>query len=264
MEAVANMILTHPRNLKLGKLAPKIGPRAFRMAKYMRAELPAPPDVVNYANGVAEWGMMGNEKAGDCTCAAAGHMIECWTANAAGVEHPVIDSEVMAAYVAVTGIEGAAYDPLTGDNDNGCAIADVLDYWRKTGIGDHQIAAHGIVDPTNLFRIQQALWMFGGLDIGVNMPKSAQAQVGGVWDIGGDGDNTPGSWGGHAIPLVGYDGEHFTCVTWGALQQMTVEWFSAYCDEAHAVISQEWIDAATAKCPAGFDLDTLLADLQAL
>ena len=31
---------------------------------------------------------------------------------------------------------------MTGLNDNGAVILDVLNYWRKTGIGGHPISAY--------------------------------------------------------------------------------------------------------------------------
>ena len=53
--------------------------------------------------------------------------------------------------------------------------------------------------------IAQAIWLFGGAYIGVELPISAQRQE--VWDVPANPgpDDEPGSWGGHAVYLVGYD-----------------------------------------------------------
>ena len=48
-------------------------------------------------------------------------------------------------------------------------------------------------------------------------------------------------------------------MTWGALQQMTVAFYEAYCDEAWAYISAE--DLQNGKSPEGFDLQELQTDL---
>ncbi|MGO8790269.1 MAG: hypothetical protein ACLQVL_23205 [Terriglobia bacterium] len=53
--------------------------------------------------------------------------------------------------------------------------------------------------------IATAIWLFGGAYIGVELPITAQNQD--VWDVPANpGPNDePGSWGGHAVYLVGYD-----------------------------------------------------------
>ena len=72
-----------------------------------------------------------------------------------------------------------------------------------------------------------------------------------------------GSWGGHAVPVVAYDTEGLTCVTWGALKKMTWSFWLAYAEEAYAVVSEDFI-SANGLDPTGLDLSTLLADLTAV
>jgi len=48
-------------------------------------------------------------------------------------------------------------------------------------------------------------------------------------------------------------------VTWGALQRMTWGFWSAYCDEAYALLSNDFLTAD--RTPAGVDLATLESDL---
>jgi hypothetical protein len=50
--------------------------------------------------------MMGNDKVGDCTCAAAGHLVMDWTANT-GKEVVPSSQQIVAAYSAITG-----YNPV--------------------------------------------------------------------------------------------------------------------------------------------------------
>jgi len=47
--------------------------------------------------------MYSNDTIGDCTCAAAGHMIEAWTALASGKTVTVTTAAVVKAYSAISG-----------------------------------------------------------------------------------------------------------------------------------------------------------------
>ena len=87
------------------------------------------------------------------------------------------------------------------------------------------------------------------------------AQTQDTWDWTGSltGPAAPGSWGGHAVDVVGYDDEAMTIVTWGSLKQMTWSFFERYCDEAYSILSADFL--AAGKAPNGFDLAALKADL---
>ncbi len=61
---------------KLGKHPPKLDGRTLRLGKYLRPELSRPPRQVTFYRKVGEaWTMMANDRFHDCTCAAAGHMV---------------------------------------------------------------------------------------------------------------------------------------------------------------------------------------------
>ena len=107
----------------------------------------------------------------------AGHLIMCWTSDAGKFTVPP-DSAIQNGYVAVTGAEGAAYDPATGANDNGCAILDVLNYWRNPGIYGHCIDSYGAVNPKNVEHVKQGVFVLGGLDTGVQLPIAARRPEG--------------------------------------------------------------------------------------
>lgn len=208
--------------------------------------LPDAPPICDYTSGIITWGQMMNDTIGDCTCAAAGHLIQDWTA-AAGSEVTIPDTAVLSAYEAVGG-----YVPGKESTDNGAQISDVLNYFQNTGIGGYQITAHAEVNLTQM-RVQQGLYTFGGLDLGINLPLSAQNQVGDTWDFVNDTPDEPGSWGGHSVAAVYYSSTGVDCVTWGALQHMTWRWFMYYCEEAHAMIFPQW------KPPV--DVSQLVSDL---
>jgi hypothetical protein len=200
--------------------------------------------------------MMLNDTLGDCTCACAGHMIEQWTTYAGSAVTPP-DNSILQAYEAVGG-----YNPADPNSDKGAVILDVLNYWRNTGIANDKIMAFASLEPKNHTEVMDAVVLFGNCYLGVQLPVTAQDQT--VWAVppgGPTGQGAPGSWGGHAIPIVAYDTRGLTVVTWGALKRMTWGFLDAYCDEAYAVLSQDWINKVTMLTPAKFDLATLEADL---
>jgi hypothetical protein len=253
-----------PLKLKLGKHAPTPDPRTLMFASYVTAALPAPPPALNLATKVkGSWGMMDNDQIGDCTCAAAGHLIMEWTASAQSKMVTPTVAQIVAAYSAITG-----YNPTTGANDNGAQEIDVLNYWRQTGIAGHKIQAFVALEPSNHTHIMDGCWIFGGCYIGLALPKTAQAQTQNnqpwsVTAVGTTGDGKPGSWGGHAVPVVAYDARSLTVVTWGALQTMTWGFWAAYCDEAYAILSPDYLaqKAGQTVAPSGFNLAQLQADL---
>jgi hypothetical protein len=207
--------------------------------------------------------MMDNDQIGDCTCAAAGHLIMEWTANAGKKMVTPTDQQIVAAYSAITG-----YNPTTGANDNGAQEVDVLNYWRQTGIAGHKIGAFVSLEPSNHTHIMDSVYIFEGCYIGLQLPISAQAQTQNhqPWSVppgGTTGDGKPGSWGGHAVPVVAYDARGVTVVTWGALQIMTWTFWEAYCDESYAILSTDYLNGKK-QAQQGFDMAQLEADLKDL
>ncbi len=242
--------------MKLGKHPARHDPRTLQLAGYLDSALPAPPARVDFAGKVANWPMMKNDTVGDCTCAAAGHMIEQWTTYT-GAPRVLDDTTIIAAYSAITG-----YQPGNPSTDHGANELDVLKFWRKKGIGGDKIAGFVALEPGNHHHIKDAVNIFGNCYIGVALPLSAQGQT--AWSVppgGATGTGAPGSWGGHAVPVVGYDDRFLSVVTWGKLLQMTWQFWDTYCDEAYAVLSRDWIDKAKGATPSGFNWKQLEIDL---
>ena len=248
-----------PARCRLGRRPAKRDPRLFLLAEYLASPLPLPPAAKDWSEAVDNWGQMLNDRMGDCAIAGRGHQHQLRTALAGHEETPT-DALIEADYVAVTGMEGAAYDPQTGANDNGCVLEDVLSYYRKKA----EIGAYAFVRPRSLDHLRFTIDAFESAYVGVDLPITAQHQQ--VWDVvdpGLQGDSSVGSWGGHCIVLSGYDESGFTCVTWGQTKRLTTAWWLAYGVEAYAVLSPEMIDGA-GNVPSGFNMDALRADLAAL
>jgi hypothetical protein len=249
----------------LGRRPARLDTRTLRFATYAKA-LPPAPDLCDWAKHTPAWPMMLNDRLGDCTIASAGHLIQEWTANAYGGTGAVVpDAEILETYQAVTG-----YNPSDPNSDRGAYEIDVLNYWRTKGVGGHKIWAYASVSPKNHEHVKQATYLFGGLYIGLALPIAAQAQLdaGQAWDVTVArlrGKWQPGSWGGHAVPIVAYDASWITVVTWGRLQKMSWSFHDAYCEEAYAVLGgSDWMKGKNPVAPNGFDLATLQADLKAV
>jgi hypothetical protein len=239
---------------KLGKLPVRTDARTLRLARYVdRVRLPPPPASLDLTAGVDDWPMYANDRIGDCTTAAAGHMIEVWTAEGRGRAVEIAEASVLHAFDRVKIV-----DPLTGEA--GAVELDVLRDWRKHGIGGHRIGAYAAVALHDHQLTRTGAWLFGGLYIGLSLPLTARQQD--VWDWTGSpvGDAAPGSWGGHAVDVVRFDDGGLTVVTWGALKQLTWSFWDHYCDEAYCILSSDFV--AKGEAPNGFDLATLKADLE--
>ena len=240
----------------LGKKAPVRDPRTLLLAKYVSPRFSGAPAQADFSGKVKAWGMMLNDKIGDCTVAACGHQIQQWTANA-GSQRTPSDAEILSAYEKVSGYRRG--DQAT---DDGADLLDVMKYWRKSGIGGHKIGAFASVDPGNFDHLRAAVWIFGGAVLGLALPQSARDQD--VWDVpagGAAGLGKPDSWGGHAVEVAGFGPRGVLVVTWGVLKWMTWDFLKAYCEEAYALISKDFlVDGATPN--NGFDLARLKADLK--
>jgi hypothetical protein len=243
----------------MGRKPAKHDPRTLKLSRYLTPEILAtPPPRVDWSADASSFGPMGNDVMGDCTIAAPGHLIQCWSA-ANGAQIILPDAAIVAAYSAVGG-----YVPGDASTDNGAFELDVLNYWRQTGVGGHKILAYVAVDPANRRHVEIAMNLFGGLYAGLSLPLSAQEEE--VWTVpnsGPVGTGAPGSWGGHAVPWVNYGPLGVVCVTWGALKTMTWNFAAAYTEELYACLSDDWAPGGRV-APNGFDLAALQADLAAV
>jgi hypothetical protein len=236
--------------MKLGKKPRRYDRRTLRLARYLTPQLPPPPPAVTNSKTVTSWGMMLNDTLGDCTIAGVGHAIQVWTL-AQGNEVTAPDSTVLQYYEQWDG-----YNPNDPNSDQGGVELDVLNDWRQSpnGFDGHKLLAFADPDPQDELHVKQAILLFGGLYIGLELPVSAQTQD--VWNVDTSPNGQPGSWGGHCVFVPDYDAETLTCITWGQLKKMTWAFWGTYCDEAHALLSTAW------QPPTGFDMAALQADLK--
>jgi hypothetical protein len=238
----------------LGKLPARTDARTLSFAKYVdRGAIPRPPDRLDLASTVREWPLYANDRLGDSALAAAAHMVEAWTAAAAGKPEIVAEAAVVDAFEQVK-----VADPTTGEE--GAYELDVLKLWRTAGLDGHKIGAFAAVPVHDHRLVRTAASLFGGLYVGIALPLTAQEQQVWDWTKSLSGEAAPGSWGGHAVDVVGYGPDGLAVVTWGRARSMTWAFWDRYVDEAYCVISQELVEGGEG--PAGFDLHALREDLE--
>jgi hypothetical protein len=243
--------------LKLGKAPPKFDSRTLLFAKYLTKGLPPPPTSSDYAKKVKTWPMYGNDKYGDCTCAAAGHMVQDWTANT-GSEVTLPVSTILSVYNHF----------VHGQADEGVNMLDVLKYWRKSGFGKDRIHAFAQLELKNPLQAQDAIYLFGNCYIGLALPEFTVPKGVGdpsiPWIVppsGPTGKAAPNPNNGHCVPAVAYDQRSVWVVTWGNLKQMSWQFYTNYADEAFAVLSPDWLSKHLRTAPPGLDLHALESDL---
>ncbi|OMC55359.1 hypothetical protein A5747_13265 [Mycobacterium sp. IS-836] len=247
--------------MKLGKLTATPEAAALRLCDYV-ANVPPPPAEFGHHNTVPFWGMLANDKYGDCVFAGAAHEHLLWTAEA-GQPVTFSDANVIAAYASCTHFNPFLPDP--NPTDRGTNVIKALDFRKKYGIADakgtlHKIEAYARINP-NPDAIAQAAWLFSAVGVGIQMPMSAmnQFKAGQPWDV-------PRGWspnvGGHYVPIIGRINGYLVCVTWGRLQLITPKFLAKFCDEAYAIFSPEFLKDG--KSPEGFDKPALITDLNGM
>jgi hypothetical protein len=236
---------------KLGRKAVKTDSRTLKLASYLTPALPAPPVSVDWTKGVKEWGMLANDTLGDCTIAGAMHAIMGWSLNS-GAEVAFTTNDAISYYEKFDG-----YSPSDPNTDQGGVLLDVLRDWKNQGINSHKIDAYASADASNLTEVKQALSLFGPLYAGLSFPNSAQGQS--EWVV----TNDTSIDGGHCVVIIGYNATGPVAISWGALYQMTWEFFSKYFDELFAIVSPDWFNASGID-PTGLNLAQLDADLKAI
>lgn len=252
---------------RLGKTAARPDVPAFRLARFTApAELPPDPPTFGHEGviGPKGWYMFGNDKYGNCVWAGQAHGVMQWTREAnAGVlfNTPGVLGDY-AAYLRSIGVILNPNDPAT---DQGSDMQAAADYWRKTGIVDakgkrHRIVAHLGLEPGNLQQIYHAVYLFGAVGLGLQLPASVfdQMKAGKPWSVVKGSPNE----GGHYVWLNARRKEGLKVVSWGEEPLVEEPFIQEYCDEVRAYVSEEAL--INRKSPEGFDYDQLIVALTTL
>jgi hypothetical protein len=222
--------MTDISNMKLGRLPAKPSYHRFQMASQIFKKLPKAPPSFDYTDNIKSWGMMANDRYGDCVFAGIGHFIQVATEQT-DKEVTVSDATVLGYYTTWAGFN--ASDPNT---DQGAVEADVLNQWKRSDFAGYKLLGYSDPDALNHEHVRQAIAFFGPLYIGANLPVNAQWQD--VWDLAA---NDGGDWGGHCMIVPQYDAKGLTFITWGGLKRCTWDWWDKYIEETHALLVDVWM-----------------------
>jgi hypothetical protein len=192
-------------------------------------------------------------------------MFGAWSTYAGVPEVLFSDDEIIAAYSAVGG-----YVPGDPGTDNGCVMADVLEYLKRTGMTDTSGKVHKVVgyaalgNPADEHLLGQVLDVFGSVYVGFDVQRHMmdEFEAGQVWTWR-RGDELVG---GHCVPLqrrlpAGTRHGILEYVTWGAVQHADFGWQAHAVGEAWAVVTYDWLNAS-GRTVEGLDLRQLLADMR--
>jgi hypothetical protein len=184
--------------------------------------------------------------------AAYAHQLQVWDSRAG---HPFVPSvtDTVQAYSNITG-----YNPAVPGSDRGTNMMSALNYWRSTGISGRTITAYARINPRTVTDIEVAIAWFGGAYIGIQLPLNCQSQS--TWVIRPGPGSAAGSWGGHCVPIVGYGPASLWVNTWGNIIEMSWTFLATYCDEAYALLSEEWMESSGVS-PSKLAWGQLQADL---
>lgn len=244
---------------RLGKLFKVEDPRTLQLGRYLTpAALPKVASGYDWTSLVKAWPMYLNDTIGDCTVAEMAHQTQLWSTAGSAPVHPT-DAQVLSTYEVLSD-----YNPVTGANDNGAAILDVLKLWVKVGFAGNKAGAYTEVNPDDLHEMAVANYLFGGICLGIQMPVAAQG-MGAAWtnppaDFASDPNWQPGGWGGHCVLALATNAQGgMKVISWGEVITLTAGFRDAYVDEAYAIFSPDFL--RNDKDLAGFNKAQLLADL---
>ena len=199
------------------------------------------------SGGITAFGMLGNDRLGDCGVAGRYH-VDMTTAVGAGQPVPSFtDQQVEQEYL--------AYD---NGQDSGVVLADYLLWCYQQG----KIKAFAPVDHSKPDECDGLMAAGFGLYIGVNLGDADEGAFGSEQPWVGAG-NPPDPSLGHCVVVVkaAAVGGMRTVVTWGALQEADNAWFAAAEQGGH--FDEAWLVVTTEEQLAAFS-PALLADVQAL
>ena len=171
----------------------------------------------------------------------------------AGQTIPTTD-QVIDFYSRVSG-----FDPVTGKNDNGVILQEMLGVLLKGGLGGKFPVAFAAVDHTNQQELEAAINTFDGVLLGVDLQVSQQKQSDAktpVWDYA----SPHSEWGGHAILSGKYvdSSGRVTVISWAEHIDTTSKFREEQLDEVWVVV---WPEHLTRP---GVDVNALAAAFLAL
>ena len=218
--------------LRLGKAPAKRDARNLQLRTILRKKIRLPVEYeFDLEHPTMPTPMFGNDEWGCCVISGRAHQT---------LRFELVEQKRMVRMTAKEVVD--EYLAQSGGEDSGLITLDSLRLWRKQGWTAarkrYAIRAFSEVDRKRIDEVKTAIVMNLGVGIGLRLPASAERELaaGKPWTKTSGTGTRPNSWGGHYVYVTGYTKLGPTCVTWGSKQRMSWTFFSAYCDEAYAII----------------------------
>jgi hypothetical protein len=221
-------MLESPRAIGLLGCLPGKTPVGLRdLTYYIAGDLPKPPARVEVP-AFGNWGMLGNDRYGDCGVAGLDHGFEVDQTITRQHEREVSAAQAIEYYL-----------EYTNGVDSGVVLADFLAYVHAHGYYGRTISAYAPVNVHDVPTVQTAVWLYGfaycGITVTADMQKAFSTNS--PWDMTACSGAIVG---GHCVPVVGYDDQYLYCITWGGVQKITYSAWHQISTETWAVISGEF------------------------
>ena len=148
-------------------------------------------------------------------------------------------------------------DPTT---DTGLYEGDVGRHWVNQGfiVGGSidKIVGFADCDIRGLDEVRYSVLLTGNAMLGLMLPRIAEERLD-LWDVPTNSDDAQ-IIGGHCVPVMGWDADHWFAVSWGQVVPMTLPLVRKYMLEAHVTLSPRWING-NGTTRAGVSWDGLVA-----
>lgn len=158
------------------------------------------------------------------------------------------------------------YVPGNSATDNGADENEVLHHWLHNLVDSHRLYGTATVSVRNLGGLRQAIWLFGTVYFGIDLPALAENQTVVELVRVRPHRSKRGSWllGRTCGVLVGpVHPQHCRCDYLGSELVMTDRFLQIYVAEAHVPLIGDWI-GGNGKCLDGSDLPLLQRDLTSM
>lgn len=238
-----------PTTVRLGRVRPAARAMCPRLGDFWKAEVAAanvPTSTNRRARAAASLARVyRNNVEGCCVVSGKMHLLGLWSGNDADHDGPALvlasDDEVHAQYVGVC-----------GPGDQGCVITQVLDYMRVQGMlaGGIRYKIDGYVscDWRNIELVKTAIYAFGGLTIGINLPDAWTRAA--VWDV-----TTTRIVGGHDVSVIDFSPDGVYVSSWGRIYLITWRAFTStrWLEECYVPLAPLWY-GNDRLAPSGIDV----------
>ena len=212
---------------KLGCLPGNVPTNLKMLTYYVAGDLPKAPVAVPVPT-FSPWGMLGNDRYGDCGVAGLQHGFEADATITKTKERFATEQQTIDYYL-----------KYTNGQDSGVVLSDFLNYVRKHGYYDQKITAYAPVATHDVPTLQTAIFMYGFAYAGITVTASMQKAFArhAAWDATACSGAIVG---GHCIPVVGYDDHYLYVITWGGVQRITYSAWHNISTESWAIITSEF------------------------